>query len=318
MSKRKGNPVHGWLILDKEVGITSTQAVGKARKLFNAKKAGHAGTLDPLATGILPIAFGEATKTVPFMMDAKKSYRFTVKWGAETKTDDLEGDIINESDIRPTEADIKEHLSSFIGNIMQTPPKFSAIKIDGERAYKLARKGEDVELSAREVTIDDLRIISHERNQTTFEADCGKGTYIRSIARDLGQKLGCFGHIIQLRRVKVGIFNESLAISFHKILDKINQLGHSASQCDKDIALNEVLKPIELALDDIPAINIDSNQALRLKNGQSIIVYGQNSQIQNGLIYAKSGNVLVAIGDFKKGEFKPTRVFNLPVKLGDR
>ncbi|RYG65992.1 tRNA pseudouridine(55) synthase TruB, partial [bacterium] len=206
--KPKGRPVSGWVILDKPKGLGSTEAVSKIKWLYFAQKAGHAGTLDPLASGMLPIALGDATKTVPFVMDGAKIYRFTVRWGAETTTDDTEGPVVRASDIRPTEDEIRDAMEDYIGEILQVPPQFSAIKIDGERAYDLAREGETVEIAAREVVIHRLDLIEARSDEAVFEAECGKGTYVRSIARDMGRDLGCFGHIAELRRVAVGAFDE--------------------------------------------------------------------------------------------------------------
>ncbi len=198
MAKRKGDPVHGWLVLDKPLGMTSTKALAIARRLLNASKAGHAGTLDPLANGVLPLAFGEATKTVPFLVDARKAYRFTVKWGAETSTDDSEGPVTRESPERPTEEQIVRALPPFVGQIMQVPPAFSAIKVDGERAYDLAREGEVVALKARLTHIHRLELVEAGADSAVFEMACGKGTYVRAFARDLGRALGCLGHVIRL------------------------------------------------------------------------------------------------------------------------
>ncbi len=216
--RKKGNRVNGWLILDKPLEMTSTQAVGKIRWLYQAQKAGHAGTLDPLATGILPIALGEATKTVSFAVDGQKAYRFTVRWGVETTTDDTEGAAVRTSEYRPALGEIEALLPQFAGEIMQTPPAFSAIKIDGQRAYDLAREGEDVILEPRPVFIDLLRIVDTPDEATTvFEAECGKGTYVRAIARDLGRKLGCFGHVISLRRTRVGPFDDASSITLAQL-----------------------------------------------------------------------------------------------------
>jgi tRNA pseudouridine55 synthase len=204
--KKKGRPVSGWLVLDKPVGMGSTEAVSKIKWLFNAEKAGHAGTLDPLASGMLPIALGEATKTVPYVMDGAKVYRFTVSWGEERSTDDLEGPVTKTSDKRPSEEEIRAVMPNYTGIIMQTPPQFSAIKIAGERAYDLAREGATVDIPAREVEIGRLEIIENSADRTVFEIDCGKGTYVRSLARDMGRDLGCFGHISELRRTEVDPF----------------------------------------------------------------------------------------------------------------
>ncbi|HBR70095.1 MAG TPA: tRNA pseudouridine(55) synthase TruB [Rhodospirillaceae bacterium] len=257
--KRKGEKVDGWINLDKPAGMTSTQAVGKVRWLFNAQKAGHAGTLDPLATGILPIALGEATKTVPFAQDRLKTYRFTVKWGEQRDTDDGEGSVIATSDMRPTLGQIESILGKYLGEIEQTPPKFSAIKIDGQRAYDLAREGQDVELKSRIVYVETLTILESKDDETAFEITCGKGTYIRSLARDMALDLGTCGYVSALRRTAVGPFTEENAIS----LEKLEELGDSP-------ALVEALLPLETALDDIPALAIKENEAARLKSGQML------------------------------------------------
>ena len=212
--RKKGNPINGWIILDKPVGMTSTQAVGKVRWLFQAQKAGHAGTLDPLATGVLPIALGEATKTVPYAVDGVKAYEFTVRWGAETDTDDAEGRIVETSDLRPTADEIEAILPDFHGEILQTPPQFSAIKIQGERAYDLARSGETVKLEPRPVVIDRLDLVAMPDTDTSvFEAECGRGTYVRALARDMGRRLGCLGHVTQLRRTRVAAFSAGSAVT---------------------------------------------------------------------------------------------------------
>ena len=206
--KKKGRPISGWVILDKPVGMGSTPCVGKLRWLYKAAKAGHAGTLDPLASGMLPIALGEATRTVPYVMDGEKTYRFTVSWGSATNTDDLEGEVTETSDKRPNEQAVLDILDNYTGEIQQIPPKFSAVKINGERAYKLARDGEEVEIAARTVSIHELNLVEHTGDTSTFEVLCGKGTYVRSLARDMGRELGCFGHISVLRRTTVGPFSE--------------------------------------------------------------------------------------------------------------
>ena len=304
MARRKGSPVNGWLILDKPLGITSNRALTIAKRHFDARKAGHSGTLDPLATGVLPIAFGEATKTVPFVFDGLKSYQFTVAWGVETNTHDTEGLVEHESAIRPTKEAIEALLHDFIGEIQQIPPRFSAIKVDGQRAYAMAREGEKFELQPRAVTIHDLKIIDiPDEDHCTLQATCGKGTYIRAIARDLGRKLGCFGHIKHLRRTRVGHFLEEASIS----LDKIEDLGHSAAGRE---ALMDLLLPVEAALDDIPALTVEQADAARLKRGQSVILRGRDAPIITGSVYAMSRGTLVALGIVQKGELKPVRVFN--------
>ena len=213
MSRRKkGNPVHGWVVLDKPLGMTSTQAVGAVRRLFDAQKAGHAGTLDPLATGILPIALGEATKTVPFAVDGEKAYRFTVRFGIETDTDDAEGQIVRTSEKLPTAQEIASILADFTGEISQVPPTFSAIKVEGNRAYDLARSGEDVVLEPRWIVVEDLRLIDMTDGAAVLEAECGKGTYVRALARDMGRALGSAAHVINLRRTRVGAFDEAVSV----------------------------------------------------------------------------------------------------------
>ncbi|MEY3080812.1 MAG: tRNA pseudouridine synthase, partial [Pseudomonadota bacterium] len=271
MAKSKRTPVHGWLILDKPYGMTSTQAVGKIRFLFNAEKAGHGGTLDPLASGLLPIALGEATKTVSYAMDGRKVYRFTACWGEERTTDDLEGLVSATSDKRPSREEIEPMLPRFTGEIMQAPPAFSAIKVDGERAYDLARAGEAVELAERPILIEALKLVDiPDRDHAIFEVTCGKGTYIRSLARDMGRALGTAAHVTSLRRVAVGPFTEAHMIS----LENLAELGHKAPGGD---AKTGALLPIETVLDGIPALAIDEEQARRLKLGQAVLLRGANA-----------------------------------------
>lgn len=306
MARRKGNDINGWLILDKPQGLTSNQALGRLKRLYNPKKVGHAGTLDPLATGVLPIAFGEATKTVAHVVDCEKTYDFTIRWGVETDSDDSEGQPVRTSDERPSREAIEAALPAFIGDIMQVPPCYSAIKVDGERAYDLARDGDTVELTARPVSVYELDIeepISPEL--TRLICACGKGTYVRSIARDLGRALGCYGHVAALRRTSVGPFDEENAIS----LEKLEQFSNSA---DGYSALMGAILPVETALDGIPALAISGDDAARLKRGQSILIRGGNAPILKGPIYATSRGVLVAIGEVERGEMHPIRVFNIP------
>jgi len=303
--RRKGRPIHGWVILDKPVGVSSTDAVSRVKRAFQAAKAGHAGTLDPLASGILPIALGEATKTVPFVVDGIKSYRFTVKWGVETETDDAEGDVIETSDDRPVRTDIERHLPDFTGEIKQVPPRYSAIRVSGSRAYDLAREGDDFELSARAVQVNRLEIVEMpDEDHCVLEAECGKGTYVRSLARDLGRALGCFGHVSELRRTRVGPFNEDATIS----LAKLEEIGHSAAGLE---GLDAVLAPVETALDDIPALAISGDDAAKLTRGQVVLLRGRDAPIINGPVYATSRGMLVALGEVKRGELRPKRVFNL-------
>jgi tRNA pseudouridine55 synthase len=260
MGRRKnGNKIDGWINLNKPVGITSTQALAIVKRAISPMKAGHAGTLDPLASGVLPLALGEATKTVPYVQDAMKIYEFSVTWGEQRTTDDAEGDVISSSDIRPTREQIDAILPGFIGDINQTPPQFSAIKVDGERAYDLARDGEVVELKSRPVYIEELTILSHEDGVTAFECLCGKGTYVRSLARDMGLKLGCFGYISALKRTAVGAFTLEGAIP----------LDFFQNPDDKP-SLEEVVLPLQTALDDIPALALKEEEAARLKQGQTL------------------------------------------------
>jgi tRNA pseudouridine55 synthase len=289
----KKRDVNGWIVLDKGVGMTSTHAVAAVKRALSAKKAGHAGTLDPLASGILPIALGEATKTVPFIMDGRKSYVFTVAWGAETNTDDAEGEVVERTDRIPEASEVEALLPRFVGQVQQVPPRFSAIKIQGERAYDLARDGEVVELQARTVEIDRLALVHHDGDRSILEADCGKGTYVRAIARDLGRAIGCLGHIAALRRTRVGPFTEEDAVT-------VGDLAADAS----------ALRPVETALSELPSINVSRDMAGRLMRGQSIILRGRETPL-SGKIYATCGGVLVAVGDIEGGELVPHRVFNL-------
>jgi tRNA pseudouridine55 synthase len=302
--RKKGNPIHGWVVLDKPVGMTSTQAVGAVRRLFDAQKAGHAGTLDPLATGILPIALGEATKTVPFAVDGEKAYRFTVRWGAETNTDDAEGEVVETSGRRPAREAIETLLPSFIGEIQQVPPAFSALKIDGERAYDLARSGETVVLEAREVIIDRLDLVDlPDPDTAVFEADCGRGTYVRALARDLGRQLGCFGHVTALRRTRVGSFTEETAIG-------LDELRSAAEAGDGGAELAGCLRPIEAALDDLLEVNVSQADAARLARGQAVLMRGRDAPILAGEAFAVSKGTLIALCEVAAGELRPTRVFN--------
>lgn len=299
--RKKGNPVHGWLVLDKPLEMTSTRAVGILKRLFFAQKVGHAGTLDPLATGILPIAFGEATKTVSYAVDGQKVYRFTVRWGAETTTDDAEGPVTATGDGRPTVADIEALLSQFTGEILQVPPRFSAVKVDGERAYALARDGEDVVLEARPVVIDELELIDAPDDDTAvFEARCGKGTYVRAIARDMGRVLGCRGHVIGLRRSRVGPFSEDEAVTLGELED--------AAEAGEDLAT--FLRPVEMALGEILEINISPSDAADLAQGRSVLIRGRDAPILGGAAYAIFKGRVVALGEIEKGALHPTRVFN--------
>ncbi len=302
--RKKGNPINGWVVLDKPIGMTSTQAVGKVRWLFQAQKAGHAGTLDPLATGILPIALGEATKTVPYAVDGQKSYRFTVRWGAETDTDDAEGQVVDRSDRVPTREAIEALLPSFIGEIMQTPPAFSAIKIDGQRAYDLARQGEVVQLEARPVQIDRLEVTEMPDAHTAiFEAECGRGTYVRAIARDMGRQLGCLGHVIALRRTRVGPFQEAQAVT-------IGELEEAAGLDDGGVELKTLLRPVESALAELLEVTVSQSDAARLARGQTVLLRGRDAPVMRGEAFALSKGTLIALCEIERGELRPLRVFN--------
>lgn len=290
--------INGWLILDKPVGVTSTHAVSRLKRIFNAKKAGHAGTLDPLASGVLPVAFGEATKTVPFVQDGQKAYRFTVRWGVETDSDDSDGSVTRTSELRPAVDQIVALLPNFIGTIMQTPPSFSAIKVDGERAYDIARDGEEVALAPRPVTIHALDLIRADAEEAVFEAHCGKGTYVRAIARDLGRLLGCFGHVVALRRTRVGPFTEDDAAPLADL---------EAEGADPfDDLLN-----VEAGLTELACVVVDRDGAARLRRGQSLLLRGRDAPM-GGFAYAACGGVPVAFGSVEGGELVPSRVFNLP------
>ena len=300
--RKKGRAINGWLVLDKPVGMTSTQAVGAVRRLFDARKAGHAGTLDPLATGVLPIALGEATKTVPYAVDGTKHYRFTVRWGAGTDTDDAEGKVTETRELRPSREAIEALLPRFTGAIQQTPPAYSAIKVDGNRAYDLARAGEVVELEARSVQIDALTLIDMpDRDTSVFEARCGKGTYVRALARDMGRDLGCLGHLIALRRTRVAPFDEADTVSLAAL--------EAAAEQGQD-ALHALLLPIEAALQDLAAISVGQNDAARLLRGQAVLIRGRDAPTGTGPTYATCKGQLIAVGVIEKGELHPVRVFN--------
>jgi tRNA pseudouridine55 synthase len=305
MARRKGLPVHGWLIFDKPQGMTSTQAVTRVRRLYQAEKAGHAGTLDPLATGVLPIAFGEATKTVPYAIEGSKDYRFTIRFGAETDTDDAEGKVVAQTDQRPTSAEIEAKLAAFTGEIEQVPPRYSAVRVDGARAYDLARDQEDFELAPRRVSIARLALVAHpDQDHCVLEARCGKGTYVRAVARDLGRALGTLAHIEALRRTRVGGFEEERAVPLARLEALAESGGHEA--------LLSALEPVETALGDIPALALSGPDADRLRRGQAVLLRGRDAPIVEGTFYATSRGKLVALGEVDKGEFRPRRVFNLP------
>jgi len=304
---RKGRPVNGWLIVDKTSGITSTGVVNRVKYLLDARKAGHGGTLDPLATGLLPIAFGEATKTVSYVMEGAKTYRFTLRWGVETDTDDAEGDPVAENDFRPGGDAVEAVLSRFIGRIEQVPPKFSAVKINGARAYDLARASKDVPLKSRTIEIHELRVFATpDADHTVFEARSGKGAYMRSLARDIARAVGGVGHIAALRRMAVGPFDEKDAIS----LDELESIGQIAAR-------EERLLPVETALDDIPALVVTDIEAARLRNGGAVSLL-RKADLQrianfgNGdTALAKTRAKPVALVRYAAGEVRPVRVLNL-------
>ena len=293
--KRSREKVSGWIALDKPYGMSSTQAVGKVRFLLNADKAGHGGTLDPLASGLLPIALGEATKTVQWAMDGRKIYRFRAQWGSETSTDDLEGEVTNRSALRPTAQTIEAALPRFTGTILQAPPAYSAIKIDGERAYDLARAGEALEMQEREVHVESLKLVEATADYADFEVTCGKGTYIRSLARDMGRVLGCLAHVTILRRIQVGGLKEAQMIS----LDMIETLGHKAAL------------PIETVLDGIPALAVAEADAAKLRQGQTVLLRGANAPISEAAVLVRCGPDLVGIGEVSQGTLRTKRLFNL-------
>lgn len=307
---KKGQIVNGWINLDKPEGLGSTQAVGKVRRLFDAQKVGHGGTLDPLATGILPIALGEATKTIPYCQDHIKIYSFAACWGEQRNTDDAEGEVIATSPVRPAEGQIRVILPRFTGEIEQVPPKFSAIKIDGERAYDLARDGEDIELSARTVYIEGIDIIEFNADTPRFRVVCGKGTYIRSLVRDMALALGTVGYIRDLRREAVGPLTQKTAIS----LEKLQELADSAR-------LEEALLPVETVLADIPALALSTQEAARLKNGQALtfIARPDIERLDKAGIDWKAGDTAlavlqgtpVALVDVEGPHIHPVRVLNL-------
>ena len=303
--KREKRDVHGWVVLDKPVGMSSTHAVSVVKRLFQAKRAGHAGTLDPLASGVLPIALGEATKTVSFVMEGRKVYRFTVRWGEERDTDDAEGRITAVSAERPSADAISTALPRFVGQITQVPPRFSAIKIDGERAYDLARDGETVEIAARPVEIHRLELIeTADQDHAKFMAECGKGTYVRALARDLGRLLGCRGHVAALRRTAVGPFCEAVGVS----LDALQRLPPDETAAAERAAL----LPVEAGLAALPALRVSSADAGRLARGQAVLLRGRDAPVMAGWVAVFSQGALIALGEVEKGELRPRRIFNLP------
>ena len=297
---KKGRPVNGWLVVDKPAGVGSTTVVNKVKWAFGAQKAGHAGTLDPAATGVLAVALGEATKTVPYITDALKCYRFRVALGAATTTDDAEGSVLQISDTRPSDAEIAAALSGFRGDIAQVPPQFSAVKVDGERAYDLAREGEVMDLVARPLWVERLEIIARpDADHVDLEMVCGKGGYVRSIARDLGRVLGCLGHVAWLRREWSGPFNASEGVS----LEDIDRLAKSSE-------IDALLKPLEMGLADLPELPCTPEGAVRLKNGNPGMVLTSTARFGDEAWASFQGRP-VAVGIYKAGELHPSRVFNL-------
>jgi tRNA pseudouridine55 synthase len=304
--KREKCDVHGWLVLDKPVGMTSTHAVSVVKRLFQARRAGHAGTLDPLASGLLPIALGEATKTVPFVMDGRKVYRFTVRWGEERDTDDAEGQVTATSTQRPTSTAIRALLPRFTGQITQVPPRFSALKIEGERAYDLARDGEAVVLAPRPVEIHRLDLVeAPDSDHAVIAAECGKGTYVRALARDLGRELGCFGHVAALRRTAVGPFDETIATR----LDAIQTAGQPATESG---VVTAPLLPVAAGLAALPALRVSAADAARLARGQAVLLRGRDAPVLAGWVSVSAQGTLVALAEVEKGELRPRRIFNLP------
>jgi len=297
--KRKGRDISGWLVVDKPAGMTSTAVVNKVRWALGAAKAGHAGTLDPEATGVLAIALGEATKTVPYITDALKCYEFSVRLGQATNTDDAEGEVIAESTTRPSDDQIKENLNAFIGDIMQVPPKFSAVKIDGQRAYKLARDDEDFEIAARPLFVESLVMLDRpDDDHVLLEMVCGKGGYVRSIARDLGAALGCYGHVEWLRRVWSGPFEATDGIS----VEEIDRLA-------KQPELDEHILALEIGLDDLPEVTTTVEGATKLRNGNPGIAFPKDEVEYGDECWASLDGHAVAIGRFKGGELHPSKVF---------
>jgi tRNA pseudouridine55 synthase len=297
---KKGRAIHGWLIVDKPAGMTSTSVVNKVKWAMDAQKAGHAGTLDPEATGLLAIALGEATKTVPYITDALKCYRFSVRLGQATNTDDAEGEVIAESDLRPSDAQIEAALPQFVGDVMQIPPKFSAVKIDGQRAYKLARDDADFEIAARPLYVDEMLMIERtDADHVLLEMTCGKGGYVRSIARDLGESLGCYGHVEWLRREWSGPWETDDGVT----IDVINDLAKTA-------ALDEYLLPVSEGLGSLEELRATAEGAAKLKNGNPGMVFSGTAEYGDEVWVSYDGQP-VAVGIYKGGEVHPSRVFNL-------
>jgi tRNA pseudouridine55 synthase len=298
--RKKGRDISGWVLIDKPTGVTSTSVVNKLRWAFDAKKAGHAGTLDPDATGLLPVALGEATKTINYLGDALKAYDFTVRWGQQTTTDDAQGDVIATSDTRPDADQITSMLARFTGDIRQVPPQFSAVKVDGQRAYDIARAGETMELSARDLYVDELSLTGcPDPDHAELRFVCGAGGYVRSIARDLGHALGCLGHVVTLRRVWVGAFDLEHAVT----LEKIEELA-------KTPEIDGLLHPVALGLSDLPELRTTQDGAAKLRNGNPGHVLPGDVEYGD-LAWASLDGQPVAVGRFRAGALHPERVFNL-------
>jgi tRNA pseudouridine55 synthase len=320
--KKKGRPISGWVVFDKPHGMGSTEAVSKIKWLFKADKAGHAGTLDPLASGMLPIALGEATKTVPYVMDGAKVYRFTVTWGEERSTDDLEGVATKTSDLRPSDEQVRALMPKYTGVIMQAPPQFSAIKIAGERAYDLAREGETVDIPEREVEIGRLDLVEWlDESRTVFEVECGKGTYVRSLARDMGRDLGCFGHISELRRVEVEPFTPDELVTLEQLeaaaafaapageAGEDGRIIDPRSEKERFSAIDALVVDTGAALDCLPQVAVSDDAATKIRLGNPVIVRGRDAPVEADEACVTARGRLVAIGAIEAGMFKPKRVF---------
>lgn len=308
-ARKNRNAINGWLVLDKPYGITSNDALGKIKRILHPQKVGHAGTLDPRATGCLPLAFGEATKTVSFVMDGRKIYRFEVTWGAETNTDDTEGEVVSTSDVRPDPDAIRAVLPDFTGTIMQVPPVFSAIKVDGERAYDLAREGEMVELEARPIDVHRLDLVAcPDENRAVFEAECGKGTYVRALARDMGRRLGSCGHVTDLRRLLVGPFGEDDMVTLDELVEAA---GHLEEGEGIEALVEEFILPVREAMDNLEEIVVSLEDAAKIRKGMAVLLRGRSAPLACEAAFASHAGVPVALGAIDKGRFQPSRVFNL-------
>ena len=304
--KKRGRPISGWIAVDKPSGMTAATVVARVKRVLDAAKAGHGGTLDPLATGILPLALGEATKTVSFAMDGAKTYEFEVTWGAATDTDDRDGTVTATSAIRPNVESLEAALPAFTGVIQQVPPDYSAIKIGGQRAYDLARRKETLDLAARPVNVHSFCLLAMpDSDHALFRVECGKGTYIRALVRDLAQALGTLGHISTLRRTRCGVFNENRAIS----LENLEALGHKAAD-------SEYLLPVGTVLDDIPALALTEEEARRMTLGQALALWPvvkrnpQTGLEQGTAVQALCGDKLIAVAEVGNGMIRPVRVLN--------